>query len=228
LKNKIFSLVLFYLTLAIEANCQATIRSFIFGHSLINHEFQINVTPSQETSVPHWFHLLAEEGGHNYAVSGQYGFLPQHRNLPPIAQWGFDIVDGAWESDYEPFAVADFTNIMITPGNFIQWQNPSENYPYESFSPIDATNEIFDWCQEQEDGLKFYIYENWPDMGSFLGNGFPPTNAEWSLYNEFLNSEFHNWFLEYHDEVIDAHPEVCVKMIPVGPVISNLLSQKRR
>ncbi len=41
-----------------------TLRTFIFGHSLIHHEAQVNPTPSQETSVPHWFHLLSAEAGH--------------------------------------------------------------------------------------------------------------------------------------------------------------------
>ncbi|MDF1694650.1 MAG: hypothetical protein P1U56_02405, partial [Saprospiraceae bacterium] len=130
-------------------NAQKDVRSFIFGHSLINHEAQVNPTPSQETSIPHWMHFLAEAGGNTYAVSGQYGFLPQHANLPPIAQWGFDFATGAWESDYEPFSAANFTNILITPANFIQWQGPEENYFGETISPIDATKTIVDWCIEQ-------------------------------------------------------------------------------
>lgn len=202
---------------------QQNIRTFIFGHSLIHHEAQVNETPSQETSVPHWFVEFTKAAGHNYAVGGQYGFLPQHANVPPISQWGFDSVAGAWESDTEPFSDADFTNILITPGNFIQWQGPDVNYFGDDISPLDATNTIINWTNTQEDDLKFYIYENWPDMGGYLNNGFPPTAEEWTNYNTYLQADFHDWFIEYHDSLIISQPNNCISMIPVGPIISKLL-----
>jgi len=209
----------------ISAKAQDSIRTFIFGHSLINHEYQVNVTPSNETSVPHWMHFLAEAGGKHIAVSGQYGFLPQHDNLPPIAQWGFDEVDGVWDSDNEPFSAAEFHNILITPGNFIQYQSPSSAYWDDpNTSPISATKTIFSWCNEQTENLDFYIYENWPDMGSYLSNGFPPTASEWQAYTDYTQGGFHDWFVEYHDSLVEAFPNSCVKMIPIGPIISKLLS----
>lgn len=205
-------------------NAQKEIRNFIFGHSLINHEFKLISTPSQETSVPHWMHFLADHANHNYVVDGQFGFLPQHANLPPIAQWGFDYVSGVWDSDNEPFANADFTHILITPGNFIQWQSPGEAYPTDNTTPIDATERVLNWCNEQENSLNFYIYENWPDMATYLSNGFPPNDEEWKNYNNYLNEDFHTWFLDYHDQLLEKVPNVCVSMIPVGPIVSHLLS----
>ena len=205
---------------------QSNIRTFIFGHSLIHHEVQVNPTPSQETSIPHWFHFLTEAGGHEFAVSGQYGFLPQHANVPPIAQWGFDVVEGAWDSDNEPFSEADFNSILITPGNFIQWQGPAVNYPSENISPVSATNTVFNWCIEQEEELVFYIYENWPEMAPFLTNEFPPEPNEWQAYNEYLNGDFHDWFVEYHQLIKEDFPDVCISMIPVGPIISKLLNDE--
>ena len=206
-----------------DSSGQKNVRTFIFGHSLIHHEAQVNPTPSQETSVPHWFHFLADAGEHDFAVGGQYGFLPQHANVPPFSQWGFDFVPGAWESDYEPFSAADFTNILITPGNFIQWQAPNINYYNKSISPIDATLTIFDWCNEQEEDLDFFIYENWPDMAPYLNSGFPPSETEWNEYLAYLNGDFHDWFLAYYEGVKSNYPNSCVRMIPVGPVINNLM-----
>ena len=213
--------LLILLCYSISSTSQDTIRNFIFGHSLINHESM--TTPSQETSVPHWLGLLSREAGHYYGVDGQYGFLPQHRNLPPIAQWGFDEAPGLWDSDTEPFTNADFNTILITPANFAQWQGPNENYFNEDFSPVDATVEIFEWCDAQEEQMTFYIYENWPDMAPYLENGFPPTETEWMDYNEYLNGEFHDWFIEYHDSVLGRFSESCMQMIPVGPLVSELL-----
>lgn len=204
---------------------QGTLKTYIFGHSLINHELQVNPTPSQETSVPHWFHFLAEEAGYNYAVSGQYGFIPQHANLPPTAQWGFDSVAPAWDSDNYPFSQPNFDNILITPGNFIQWQGPSVDYFNDNQSPLDYTSQIFDWVNQQEDSLTLFIYENWLDMGPYISQGFPPSQSEWQAYNNYLSSDFHDWFIEYHDSLIIAHPNQCVRMIPVGPILSDLLMQ---
>ena len=79
MKN-IFCLSLLFALVYVQVNAQQTVKTFIFGHSLINHELQVNITPSQETSVPHWMHFLSVEAGHNYSVSGQYGFLSGSRS----------------------------------------------------------------------------------------------------------------------------------------------------
>jgi hypothetical protein len=113
---------------------------YIFGHSLIVH-----ATDSDETTVPHWLHLLAHEGGHDVSVSGQYGFLPQHANLPPTAQWGFSEVASAWDSDTQNFTDANFNTILLTAANFVQDQPSNVNYHGNSTtSPVSATLEIID------------------------------------------------------------------------------------
>lgn len=206
-------------------NGQKNIRNFIFGHSLINHANPINTTPSQETSIPHWFAELAKSAGNQYAIDGQYGFLPQHANLPPIAQWGFDNAEGAWNSDDEDFSDADFNSILITPGNFIQWQGPEEDYPSDPTNPLEATVTVFDWCNEQEENLKYYIYENWPDMAPYLQNNFPPSNEEWKAYNDYLNSDFHDWFVDYYSQVSQDVRNNCISFVPVGTLISKLLQK---
>ena len=217
------SVILILCVFAYAATAQKTIRNFIFGHSLIHHEFQLNPTPSQETSLPHWFAALADAAGHSYAISGQYGFLPQHANLPPMAQWGFENAEGAWDSENEDFSDADFNSILLTPGNFIQWQSPTENYPSDNISPTEATVQIFNWCNNNETSLKFYIYENWPDMAPYLSNGFPPSTEEWNNYNQYLNGDFKTWFIDYYKIVSQSFPNSCISYIPVGTIISKLL-----
>lgn len=220
--------LLFTFSLSGQLHAQDTLKTYIFGHSLINHSqvAQINPTPSQETSVPHWFYLLAKEVGENYAVSGQFGFMGGHaNNLPPSAQWGFDSVPAAWDDNVLAFSSANFDNIMVTPGNFMQWQPAHVNYWGENHSPLSSTNVVFDWVNQQEDSLKLYVYENWPDMASYLANNFPPSPSEWAQYNNYLNGGFHDWFVEYYDSLVVAHPNHCVRMIPTGPAISSLLMQ---
>ncbi len=205
-----------------------SLRTFIFGHSLIVHDPPMFPTPSNETTVPHWMAELAAAANYDYAVSGQYGFLPQHDNLPPFAQWGFERASGAWDSDTESFADANFNSILLTAGNFIQYQ--SVNTPYDgdnqdNTTPLGATLTIFDWVEQQEPGTSIYIYENWPDMAGFLSNGVPASNIEFSNYNTYTLGEFHQWWLNYHEEVRTQRPDLNVKMIPVGPIISKLLTE---
>ncbi|MBC3759670.1 T9SS type A sorting domain-containing protein [Hyunsoonleella sp. SJ7] len=194
---------------------------YVFGHSLIVH-----ATSSDETTVPHWLHLLAQEAGHTISVSGQYGFLPQHADLPPIAQWGFSEVPSAWESDTQEFSEANFNTILLTAANFIQYQPSNVNYHGNpTTSPLSATLDIVDWIDNQEESAVTYIYENWPDMATFIaGEGFPPSGTEFENYNNYTTGDFHNWWIDYQDYVQAARPSENVRMIPVGPVLSKLLT----
>lgn len=217
--------ILSYL-LTFYSTAQENKNIFIFGHSLIVHDPPINPTPSNETTVPHWLHFLAEADTNTIAVSGQYGFLPQHANLPPISQWGFDYVTPAWESDTEPFSDANFNTILLTAGNFIQDQ-PSNvaYYNNPNMTPVSATVDIIDWVNQQNVNTPIYIYENWPDMAGFLNNGFPASNTEFQNYNSYTENAFNDWWLDYQDFLIAERPDETIKMIPVGPIISKLLSQ---
>lgn len=198
-------------------------KMFMFGHSLLDHRPPAIPTPSNETTVPHWMFLIAEEAGFDFACGGQYGFLPQHRNLPPISQWGYDIVPPVWESDSEPFSQADIDAVMITAGNFMQWQAPNLDYPGDpGITPISATEDIVDWVDAQENDVRFYIYENWPDMAPYLNGGFPASASEFASYNDYTIGDFNDWWLAYHDALLLSRPEFRVRMIPVGPIISKI------
>ncbi len=199
-------------------------KSFMFGHSLLDHRPPLISTPSDETTIAHWIYLLATEANQGYAATGQYGFLPQHDNLPPFAQWGYDIVPAAWDSDLDPFSDANFTNALITAGNFMQWQGPSEEYYSDpGTSPISATQTIVNWLEQNEPGINIYIYENWPDMAEYIdGQGFPPSPSELSNYYNYLDGDFHDWWIEYHDSILQSNPTENVRMIPVGPILSDL------
>lgn len=218
------SLALFGILLIGQLSAQSqSVRMFIFGHSLIDHRPPAIPTPSNETTVPHWLAILSEAGGHSYAAAGQYGFLPQHRQLPPFSQWGYDLVSPAWDSDNESFAEADINTVLLTAGNFMQWQGPDQDYPTDpGVSPVSATMDIIDWLAQQGDSAKVYIYENWPDMAPYLNSGFPPSAQEFAAYNAYTEGEFHDWWLSYQDELLAERPMASVRMIPVGPSLSKL------
>ncbi|MEO1628544.1 MAG: T9SS C-terminal target domain-containing protein, partial [Bacteroidota bacterium] len=187
----LFALLISFGTIQAQAD---SVRMFLFGHSLLDHRPPINPTPSDETTVAHWLHLLSQDQGEFYGATGQYGFLPQHANLPPIAQWGYDIVPPVWDSDLEPFADADFTTVLITAANFAQWQGADQPIPGQGgMTTVSATETIMDWVTAQEPSATIYIYENWPDMASFIsGPGFPPTSSEFLAYNNYTTGGFHD------------------------------------
>lgn len=223
MKKLLFLIFVFAIYTNLKAQ-QVDERLFIFGHSLIDHRPPLVPTPSDETTVPHWLYLLAQESGNTLAAGGKYGFLPQHANDPPFSQWGYDLVPGVWESDTEPFAAANVSTVMITAGNFVQWQGPDQEYPGDpGITPINATETVFDWVRNQSATTRLIIYENWPDMAPFLAGDNLATEAEFTAYNNYLRGEWHDWWLEYHDAVRASRPDFNVKMIPVGPILADIL-----
>ena len=60
-------------------------------------------------------------------------------------------------------------------------------------------------------------------MASFL-ESFPPKEDEFSEYNAYVQNEFHDWWVDYRNQVRAARPTAKVQMIPVGPIISWLLT----
>lgn len=208
---------------SLSAQSQAE-RLFIFGHSLLDHRPPAIPTPSDETTVPHWLYLLAQDADHSLHAGGQYGFLPQHANLPPNPQWGYDIVPGVWDTDFETYAEAAISTVIITAGNFVQFQGPDMEYlSAPGVTPINATETVFDWVKDQNSGTRLIIYENWPDMAPFIEGDIPANATEFSAYNDYLRGDFHDWWIEYHDALRVSRPAFNVKMVPVGPVMADLL-----
>jgi len=200
---------------------KSTQKMYIFGHSLIKHDYHENAYGTDRTSVPYWMAQLTKSSGLNFSLSGKYGFLRDHLDYV-IPQWGFKSrdVNMAWnEEDGTSFSAASFNSIMITPANFIQYQAPSEPYYDSSDTPISATLNIIDWVSQRSKDPTFYIYENWPDMG----DPFPPSDAKFIEYHEKTAGEVHRWWLEYYSALVNARPNSEIKIIPVGSVIANTL-----
>lgn len=222
-KSKFLLGSLFLIFTPFLVNAQ-TENMYMFGHSLVNYVSVVD-PPSDETTIAHWIYLLAQASGRDFASTGQWGFLPGHSNLPPTSAWGYSLVPPVWDSELEPFSAADFTSILITAGNFDQWQPSNLAYPGTGgISPLSATETIMDWVDQQEDSVKVYIYENWPDMAPFLGNNFPPTDEEFANYNSYTLGAFHDWWIEYQDFLLASRPNRYARMIPVGPIMARIFT----
>lgn len=214
----------FVFLLNFNISAQVNQKNYIFGHSLIWHVTQTN---PNEHAVPYWLHLLAQASGNTYSMSGRFGTLNVHgNNLPATSNWGMNGVTQAWTGN-QTFSQVNFDNVLISPDNYIQWQAPTAPYWNDTISPLSYTRRVFNWVNLQSNAMKYYIYESWPEMTSTFG-GFPPSPAGWLAYNNYSTGTpkaFHDWFLAYHDSLIVAYPNNCVKMIPVGPTLGKLLQQ---
>lgn len=200
------------------------VRLYIFGHSLISHW-----TGSDTTTMPHWMGKLARASKLRFAVDGQYGFLANHADfdgLSPQSQWEFKEVDRVWDSERAPFAKSRFNHVMITPANFLQWQAPERNYPNESVSPLDRTLAIIDFVEKHKPGTVVWIYENWPDMSGFAKEGFPPPPEQVAAYHSYTRGDFHDWWLRYYQALRQARPKLDIRLIPVGPILAKLLTER--
>ncbi|RZS90599.1 T9SS type A sorting domain-containing protein [Aquimarina brevivitae] len=215
---------------------QLSNRSYIFGHSLVNHS--ADQTTQNRSNIPDWLHLLAEQAGNDYAVDGQFNFLP-FQQLPPIYHWSFiDAQRARTDESNTDFGSIDYDNVIVTLANFIQPSSaPSDNAFCDqqyinncnedpnALSSVEAVVRILDFARQEEPTIDFYIYENWPE---FYGT-FPPTSdeeeaTEFGAFYDYTRGDFHNWWIDLQDEVLAARPDSNVKLIPVGPILADLFS----
>ncbi len=209
---------------------RTTLKTYMFGHSLMNHESPYPEIRSKRTNIMLWMHKFAEQASLEFSFSGQYGFLGNHAQLPPRAQWGLEDYTGAWDDDDgRSFAEVNFNATLLTPANFVQYQAPYEHYYNGNQSPLDYTNTILNWADQQENNMALYVYENWGDMGRWAPNfdwdATPrtlPSESDVDAYHAYNLGSFHDWWIEYHDSLVVVNPKV--KMIPVGPTLSKLLT----
>ncbi len=202
---------------------EKTERAYVFGNSLVHH-----LSDTDETTVPHWMALIAREAGHEFALSGQWGFLRDFMKvLPPIPNWSFKNVEHSWDNERNAFNDVGLTNIWIVPANFIQYQSPDAPFDGENadnISPVEAASHVVSWATETDQNVGAYIYEGWPEMASVSGN-YPPSAKGLRAYHDFATGEYAAWFDTFTDDVASAVPEKDVSLIPVSRVLSSVMKE---
>ena len=197
---------------------------YVFGNSLVNHLSETDI----DTNVPVWLARLAKADGRTLKLDGQWGFVRNFADeLPPKPNWSFPGVTGAWNARRQRFASAGFTGVMMTPANFIQYQEPDRPYDGDNprgESPIDASLRLFDWIAREIPQTPFYIYEGWAEMGTVAGR-FPPSNRGLRKFHAYNQGEYHDWFTTYVDGMSAARPGLDIRLIPVASTLSYLLTQ---
>lgn len=139
-------------------------------------------------------------------------------------------VDSLWAEDYgELFADVDVNVVLLTEANFRQYYPPTETDP-DGFLPsstVDSTLEVVDWVAAEETGVRYLLYENWPDMAGFTSADFTtsfPTEQELADYHAYTAGDFHQWWLDYHDAMQAERPGETIRLVPVGSILAHLLT----
>lgn len=192
------------------------IESHMMGHSLMDFG-------SDTLEIAYYIDALAAEAGYTYEMAGQFGSIADYAEFNPITQWGVTGVASSWDDSAETFAQASLNNFMFTIFNFVYDVPSSEPY-YGTPSILSLSQRVVDSVDLYQPNPTIYIYENWPDMAPFTSDPFDPTEVEFDNYHSVTLGAFHDWWLDLHDSILVSHPSKNVRMIPVGPMIAELLS----
>ena len=198
-------------------------RAYVFGNSLIHH-----LSDTDETTVPHWMALMAREAGHDFALSGQWGFLRDFMSgLPPVPNWSFKEVKHAWDSERRSFSDANLSNIWMVPANFIQYQSPETAFDGDNpdnLSPVAAASSVVRWATDADPDLGVYIYEGWPEMAGVAGR-YPPSARALQEYHRFASDDYASWYDDFTAAIAASVPDREVELIPVSRVLSSVMME---
>lgn len=189
---------------------RAALSAHVFGNSLVHH-----LSDDPATNVPYWLARLAQAGGRDLALSGQWGFLRDFAVQGVAPNWSFEGVTARR-------GAAD--TVLITPANFIQYQAPDAEFEGDNpdnASPVSVTLDVIDGAIADWPGARIVIYEGWPDMGGFT-RGFPPSARNLRRWHGYALSDYHDWFRDYVTGLQAARPGVEITLLPVSAVLSGL------
>lgn len=194
------------------------VSQYIYGNSLVNF-----AGGSAQSNVPYWMNQFAESADNTYIANGGYGFLRQFSDREtPSDEWGFDGVAPLWNSESSAFDSVSFDTVMITPGNFLQGNEPDANYAGDDRSPLDATIDIVRDTIEAQPNAQIYLYEGWADLGSAFG--YPVSDSQLNEYHDYNAGAYHDWYVDLTDSVNQAVPGADVQLIPVASVMAELFT----
>ncbi|WP_323768292.1 calcium-binding protein [Marinovum sp.] len=202
----------------VRAQEEGSVSAYVWGNSLINHP-----TVSDGTTVPWWLARMALADGRDFALSGQSAFGIQFPDkLPATPEWGFPMVRKSLREG-QSFREARIDTLLINPENFIQYQAPTRPYEYnnpDDRSPVSGTVALARWVADQGLQPTVFLYEGWAEM-----DRFPPSRRSYRRYLAFTTGDYHDWYVDYHAAVAEALPSLDVRLIPVGPILTGLLTE---
>lgn len=187
------------------------VRQFTFNHSLWDH------ASSQHTNTVtgYWVGEFAIASGTTYGWNGQFGQLNYH-NLPPSPQLGSENSVDVFPSESTNFSNIDIDNLVIMAPNFVQATNTVASEQLTHAQRV--IDYLIDPSAGNKAGLPIYIYAHWPEASSANLNA-----SEFAAYHAVTTGVYHQWHVNYQNALMGLYPQVDFRMIPVGPIIADVL-----
>jgi hypothetical protein len=192
-----------------------SVRQFTFNHSLWEHSSNVN------SVTGYWVGALANASGTSYAWSGQFGQLSYHA-LPPTPQLGSSNTLPLWDdtnqnaANYvENFADVELDNFIIMPDNFGQ-TNATVHPQY-----LADAYRVIDYVANTHPAAPIIIYQHWPELRNA---SYPPTAQQISDYYQFQLGDYHDWFINYQNAIIQGRESATIRMIPVGSILADIFT----
>lgn len=191
------------------------VRQFTFNHSLWAHSSDVN------SVTGYWVGAFANASGTSYAWNGQFGQLSYH-SLPPTPQLGSDNTIALWDNEdvnaanyVAMFADVPLDNFIIMPDNFGQLNaNVDSQYLSDAYR-------VIDYVSNTHPNAPIIIYQHWPELRNA---SYPPTAEQISNYYDFQLGDYHDWFINYQNAIIQNRPSTTVRMIPVGSILAEIFT----
>jgi predicted RecA/RadA family phage recombinase len=200
---------------------QSSVRQFTFNHSLWQHDESSNAVTG------YWVGEFATASQTSYAWNGQFGQLDYHGigdgvnlDVGPSPNLGSANSTDVFPSVNTHFRDVYIDNVIIMPSNFDQ-----RTAPLVDSGLISAAQRVVDYVVDegtyggQHSESMVYIYEHWQEASA----AFPLTESEWTEYHTTTTQGYHQWFLNYQYQLMASRPEIDFRMIPVGPIIADIL-----
>jgi len=189
-----------------EPKAVKSVRQFTFNHSLWEHAGTKNAT------VGYWLGEFAKASKTKYAWNGQFGQM-DYTGLPPVNQLGSVNSPDVWVPESNSFGRLKLDSIVVMPPNYVQYESGAKE--------VKDTLRVMDYVIKEQPDVIHYIYEHWPEAASDT-----LSDAQWSEYREQTNGKYHQWFISYQNQLRQSRPDVDIRMIPVGPVITDILNNQ--
>ncbi len=182
-----------------------SIEQYAFHHSLWQH----NV--STRAATPLWINDFASAAGVTYETNGHFDITANTLPSATEPQTGYSSVAQSWLAG-SSFEAQSLNNIIYMPLNYVQYDAPANQ--------TSNLLGVLDYLAVSQPGVPVYIYEHWPE----LGDPFPPSPQMLQNYYNIARGSYHQWFIEYYNLVVSARPGADIYMIPVGPIIADILT----
>jgi hypothetical protein len=100
------------------------------------------------------------------------------------------------------------------PPNFVQWDTET------LAAQAGYAQRVIDWVSDEgnKTDAVVYIYEHWPEAVADV-----LTAEQWQAYHLETLGSYHQWHESYLAALTQEYPEVDLRMIPVGPIIAEVI-----